>query len=82
MNVTEGNLIKFALDGPFDVIIHACNCQCAMAQRLQRLSSKPFLRPTRPIWLQKRGSREKLGSISAATVTRGAHQITIVNGYT
>ena len=29
MNVITGDLLRFALDGRFDVIVHGCNCQCA-----------------------------------------------------
>ena len=30
MKVIEGDLIQLALTGEFDVIIHGCNCFCAM----------------------------------------------------
>ena len=32
MNVITGDLLRFALDGRFDVIVHGCNCQCAMGK--------------------------------------------------
>lgn len=49
---------------------------------LQRLSRKTFPEAYKADLATTKGSREKLGSISAATVTRGGRQITIVNGYT
>ena len=30
MNKIKGDLIKFAINGKFDVIIHGCNCFCTM----------------------------------------------------
>jgi O-acetyl-ADP-ribose deacetylase (regulator of RNase III) len=30
MKVVTGDLLKLALEGHFDVIVHGCNCQCAM----------------------------------------------------
>ena len=26
MNIIKGDLIKFALEGNFDIIVHGCNC--------------------------------------------------------
>jgi O-acetyl-ADP-ribose deacetylase (regulator of RNase III) len=82
MNVTEGDLIKLALDGRFDVIVHGCNCQCVMGAGVAKTIKQTFPEAYEADQATKKGSREKLGSISAATVTRGGHQITIVNGYT
>jgi O-acetyl-ADP-ribose deacetylase (regulator of RNase III) len=82
MNVAEGDLIKFALDGRFDVIIHGCNCQCVMSAGIAKVIKQTFPEAYKADLATKKGSREKLGAISAATVTRGGRQITIVNGYT
>ena len=30
MKTVRGDLLKLALDGHFDVIVHGCNCQCVM----------------------------------------------------
>ncbi|MGJ4995019.1 hypothetical protein ACQR0Z_11425 [Bradyrhizobium sp. HKCCYLS3077] len=30
MKIIKGDLIKLALDGHIDVIVHGCNCQCTM----------------------------------------------------
>ena len=82
MNVTEGDLIKLALDGRFDVIVHGCNCQCVMGAGIAKTIKQTFPEAYKADQATKKGSREKLGFISAATVTRGGHQITIINGYT
>jgi len=32
MNTVHGDLLRLALGGRFDVIVHGCNCQCAMGK--------------------------------------------------
>lgn len=38
----EGDLIKLALEGSFDVIAHGCNCQCVMGAGLAPQMAKAF----------------------------------------
>src|SRR5262245_5413032 len=82
MKVAEGDLIKLALDGRFDVIVHGCNCQCVMGAGIAKTIKQTFPEAYKADLATKKGCREKLGSISAATILRTGHQITIVNGYT
>src|SRR5215475_5055243 len=82
MKVIKGDLIKLALDGRFDVIVHGCNCQCTMGAGIAKSIKETFPEAYEADLATMKGSREKLGSISAATLTRGGHQLTIVNGYT
>lgn len=82
MKIIKGDLIKLALDGHFDVIVHGCNCQCTMGAGIAKSIKEIFPEAYAADLSTTKGSREKLGSISAATVTRGGHQLTIVNGYT
>jgi O-acetyl-ADP-ribose deacetylase (regulator of RNase III) len=82
MKVTKGDLIKLALDRRFDVIVHGCNCQCVMGAGIAKTIKQTFPEAYKADLATKKGSREKLGSISTATTTRGGHQVTVVNGYT
>lgn len=82
MKVTTGDLIKLALEGQFDVIVHGCNCQCVMGAGIAKTIKQTFPEAYKADLATTKGSREKLGSMSTATVTRGGRQITIVNGYT
>ncbi|WP_246740069.1 macro domain-containing protein [Bradyrhizobium aeschynomenes] len=82
MKIIKGDLIKLALDGHFDVIVHGCNCQCTMGAGIAKSIKDIFPEAYAADLSTPKGSREKLGSISAATVTRAGQQITIVNGYT
>lgn len=38
----EGDLIKLALEGSFDVIAHGCNCQCTMGAGIAPQMAKAF----------------------------------------
>jgi O-acetyl-ADP-ribose deacetylase (regulator of RNase III) len=82
MNVVRGDLIKLALDGQFDVIVHGCNCQCTMGAGIAKAIKAMFPEASAADNKTSKGDRKKLGSISFASVTRNGHGITIVNGYT
>jgi O-acetyl-ADP-ribose deacetylase (regulator of RNase III) len=82
MRVIKGDLIKLALEGHFDVIVHGCNCQCTMGAGIAKSIKEIFPEAYAADLSTTKGSREKLGSISTATVTRDGQQFTIVNGYT
>ncbi len=82
MKIIKGDLIKLALDGHFDVIVHGCNCHCTMGAGIAKSIKQTFPEAYAADLSTTKGSREKLGSISAATVTRGGQQLTVVNGYT
>ena len=82
MTTIQGDLIKLALDGKFDVIIHGCNCQCTMGAGIAKTIKTIFPEAYDADLETAKGDREKLGTISAATVERDGHEITVVNGYT
>lgn len=80
--IVRGDLLQLACDGRFDVIIHGCNCQCHMGAGIARQIRERFPEAYEADLMTEKGSREKLGSISTAVVTRGEVTFTIVNGYT
>ncbi len=82
MKVMAGDLIQLALEGQFDVIIHGCNCQCTMGAGIAKQIKRNFPEAYEADRRTAKGDRDKLGDISAATVKRHGHEITIVNGYT
>jgi O-acetyl-ADP-ribose deacetylase (regulator of RNase III) len=82
MKVIKGDLIKLALDGRFDVIVHGCNCHCTMGAGIAKSIKEIFPEAYAADLTTTKGSREKLGSISATTITRDGKQLAIVNGYT
>lgn len=82
MNTVEGDLITLALEGHFDVIIHGCNCFCTMGAGVARAIQDEFPEAYAADLVTIKGDRNKLGDYSYATVKRGEHEITIINGYT
>jgi O-acetyl-ADP-ribose deacetylase (regulator of RNase III) len=82
MKVIRGDLVKLALDGRFEVIIHGCNCQCVMGAGIARTIKQTFPEAYKADSATPKGSRDKLGSLSTATVDRNGRRISIVNGYT
>lgn len=82
MNSAKGDLIALALEGQFDVIVHGCNCFCAMGGGIARTIREKFPEAYAADLKTIEGDRDKLGNFTLATVNRNGHEITIVNGYT
>jgi O-acetyl-ADP-ribose deacetylase (regulator of RNase III) len=73
-----GDLIQKAEEGQFDVIIHGCNCFCAMGKGIALPIKKSWPEAYEADKKTKKGDREKLGSYSLAEVDG----LTIINLYT
>ncbi|MFC1516864.1 macro domain-containing protein [Thermodesulfobacteriota bacterium] len=82
MKTVKGDLIKLALDGKFDVIIHGCNCYCTMGAGIARVIKNEFPEAYEADCKTEKGSKSKLGSYTYATVDRDSHRITVINAYT
>ena len=82
MKIVQGDLIQLALDKEFDVIVHGCNCQCAMGAGIAKSIKATFPEAYVADCETQKGDRNKLGSFSSATVIRNGHEITIINAYT
>jgi len=82
MKTIEGDLLKLALEGKFDVIVHGCNCYCAMGAGIALSVKKIFPEAYEADKQTSKGDKDKLGSFSSVVVNRGQHSITIVNAYT
>ncbi|MGI0117482.1 macro domain-containing protein [Zooshikella sp. RANM57] len=77
-----GDLIKLAMDGEFDVIIHGCNCQCQMGKGIALTIKKLFPDAYAADCETEKSSKGKLGTYSFAEVENSGHHFTIVNAYT
>jgi O-acetyl-ADP-ribose deacetylase (regulator of RNase III) len=82
VNVIHGDLLRLALDGRFDVIVHGCNCQCAMGKGIALSIKQQFPEAYEVDLRTIKGDRTKLGSISTADIDRSPAHFTIVNAYT
>jgi O-acetyl-ADP-ribose deacetylase (regulator of RNase III) len=82
MNVITGDLLRLALDGRFDVIVHGCNCQCAMGKGIALSIKQQFPEAYEADLRTPKGDRSKLGTISTALIERPPARFTVVNAYT
>lgn len=82
MRVVHGDLLKLALAGDFDVIVHGCNCFGTMGKGIAVGVHELFPEAYEADLATPRGDRAKLGTISVVNVDRDLRRITIVNGYT
>ena len=82
MKTIQCDLLKLASDGHFDVIVHGCNCQNQMGKGIAKTIKQKFPAAYAADLETEKGSREKLGTFSTATIDSNDHTFTIVNGYT
>jgi O-acetyl-ADP-ribose deacetylase (regulator of RNase III) len=82
MKVVKGDLLELAVAGVFDVIVHGCNCQCAMGAGIARAIRERFPEAFEADLATIPGDRGKLGSVSTAEVVRGSSRFVVVNAYT
>jgi len=82
MQTVRGDLLQLALDGRFDVVVHGCNCQCAMGKGIALSIKQRFPEAYVADRATVKGDRAKLGHISVAEIRRGDRHFYIVNGYT
>lgn len=82
MKIVHGDLLVLALNGRFDVIVHGCNCMCAMGAGIAKVIKSTFPEAYAADCATTKGDRDKLGTISYAEVQRDGHTIVVVNAYT
>lgn len=82
MKTFQGDLLEFARSGRFDVIVHGCNCQCAMGKGIALSIKNQFPEAYEADLRTAQGDRAKLGSISVASVERPPARLVVVNAYT
>jgi O-acetyl-ADP-ribose deacetylase (regulator of RNase III) len=82
MNIITGDLLQLALASRFDVIVHGCNCQCAMGKGIALSIKIQFPEAYEADLRTPKADPTKLGQISFAHITRSSAQFTVVNAYT
>jgi len=82
MHVVEGDLLKLAEQGKFDVIIHGCNCFCTMSAGIALTIKKKYPDAYAADSQTDKGSKDKLGTYTSALVRTENNAFTIVNAYT
>jgi O-acetyl-ADP-ribose deacetylase (regulator of RNase III) len=83
MKTIKGDIVKLALAGHFDIIVHGCNCFHTMNSGVAKAIRKEFPEVYETdVQLTKKGDRGKLGSINATPIVRGNVSFYVVNAYT
>lgn len=82
MRTIKGDLLALALAGEFDVIVHGCNCQCAMGKGIALSIKQQFPEAYAADCATAKGARSKMGTFSSAEVERAGRRFTVVNAYT
>ena len=82
MKTIQGDLIKLAQKGEFDVIIHGCNCFCAMGAGIAKTIKQKFPAAYTVDLQTNKGDKNKLGTISTAEVKTPHGKLIVVNAYT
>ena len=81
VNYIEGDLIKLAQSGAFDVIAHGCNCKSQMKAGIAPQMAKAF--GCDNFEMERWGiDINKLGNIDYQHVIIGEKELTVVNAYT
>lgn len=82
MKTVKGDLIKLAIQGEFDVIIHGCNCFCTMGAGIAKIIKLKFPEAYEADLKTVKGDKSKLGTISFAEIQLEKGNLFVVNGYT
>lgn len=83
MKIIQGDLIKLAKQGTFDVIVHGCNCFNSMGKGIALSIKREFPEAYAADCRTLKGSRGKLGTYSFADVKRhDKTTFTVINAYT
>ena len=82
MKVTQGDLIKKAKQGEFDLIVHGCNCFCIMGAGIAKGIKSEFPEAFDADQATAKGSKDKLGTCSFAKIEREGIHLIVVNAYT
>lgn len=82
MKEVKGNLLKMALEGHFDAIVHGCNCFNNMGAGIALQVMRSFPEAYEADKRTESGDKTKLGGYTAAMIVRPGVQFYIVNAYT
>jgi O-acetyl-ADP-ribose deacetylase (regulator of RNase III) len=81
MRYIEGDLIKLAQEGAFEVIGHGCNCFCTMGKGLAVAMKKAWPEIVMADHCTRKGDRNKLGTFTQLD-TFETSDLTVLNLYT
>jgi len=82
MKEIEGDIIKLAIEGEFDLIVHGCNCFCTMGAGIAKGIKAAFPEAYKEDLKTLKGDKTKLGTIGYVEIEKANHKVIVVNAYT
>ena len=82
MKRIKGDLVKLALDGQFDAIVHGCNCFHTMGAGIAKTIASVLPEAFEADKATAYSEEAKLGTISTATIQRISSNFVVINAYT
>lgn len=83
MRTIKGDIVKLALDGHFNVIVHGCNCFHTMNSGVAKAIRAAFPEVYETdVMMTEKGDKNKLGKISHVNIRRPGVSFFVVNAYT
>ena len=82
MDIINGDLVKMAKLGKFDVIVHGCNCFNTMGSGIALRIKQEFPEAYEVDYATEVGDERKLGTITTAAISRDGMNFVVVNAYT
>lgn len=81
MKIVKGDLVKLAIQGEFDVIIHGCNCFCTMGAGIALTIKQHFPMAYKADLATAKGDKSKLGTFSFAEIKMDNKTLIVINAY-
>jgi O-acetyl-ADP-ribose deacetylase (regulator of RNase III) len=82
MRRIQGDLLQYAPEGTFDVIVHGCNCFCTMGAGIAKSIKTQFPEAYRADMQTSKGDKTQLGTCSSAAIEGINGKLIVVNAYT
>ena len=83
IKTVQGDLIKMALEGEFDAIVHGCNCFCAMGAGIAKQIKAVFPKAYEVDCKTYKGDKAKLGLCTFASyIVNSGRPLKVINAYT
>ncbi|HRW06155.1 MAG TPA: hypothetical protein P5121_13715, partial [Caldilineaceae bacterium] len=82
MQRIQGDLLQYAEDGHFDVIVHGCYCFCTMGAGIAKSIKAQFPAAYAADLQTTAGDCTNLGTYTVATIALEHGDLRVVNAYT
>ena len=82
MKTIQGDLIRLASEGEFELIVHGCNCFGTMGAGIAKGIKATFPQAYQADRATDKGRRDKLGTCSFAEICTNGTSLIVVNAYT